>query len=80
MSLYEETWTQLKELLSEEDYESFYKYVEGLKDGSQEKDKWLVLNGDFSDKEKRAKTHQFFKDNVKLYETDTIVEGNSRKI
>ena len=34
MSLYEETWTQLKELLSAEDYESFYNYVEGLKDGS----------------------------------------------
>ena len=80
MSLYPETWTLLNELLSENDYTRFKDYVEGLKNGSVSKDKWLVLDEEFTEKERRAKVHTFFKEKVKLYETDTIVKGESRKI
>ena len=80
MSLYPETWDQLKELLSEEDYNSFRDYIEGLKNGSVAKDTWLVFKEEFTVKERRANVHSFFKEHVKLYETDTIVKGESRKI
>ena len=75
MSLYPETWTQLEELLSEGDYRKFREYVEGLKNGSNAKDMWLVLDEEFTVKERRTKVHTFFKESVKLYETDTICKG-----
>lgn len=80
MSLYPETWTELKELLSEGDYTKMHEYVEGLKNESVSKDTWLVLDEEFTVKERRAKVHAFFKESVKLYETDTIVKGESRRI
>ena len=80
MSLYPETWQKLQELLSEDDYKRFRDYVEGLKSGSVAKDTWLVLDEEFTEKERRAKVHTFFKESVKLYETDTIVKGESRRI
>lgn len=80
MSLYPETWTGLKELLTEGDYAKMVTYVEGLKNGSVSKDTWLVLDEEFTVKERRAKVHTFFKENVKLYEADTICKGESRKI
>ena len=80
MSLYPETWTKLQELLSESDYSKFHDYVEGLKSGSVTRDTWLVLEEEFTEKERRAKVHQFFKSDVKLYETDTVCKGESRKI
>ena len=39
-----------------------------------------MLTEEFSEKERRAKIHSFFKERVKLYETDTICQGQSRKI
>jgi len=80
MSLYPETWTQLEELLSPTDYTRMKDYVEGLKTGKVAKDTWLVLEEEFTEKERRAKVHSFFKESVKLYETDTICKGESRKI
>ena len=80
MSLYPETWTKLQELLSESDYSRFHEYVKGLKSGSVARDTWLVLEEEFTEKERRAKVHQFFKSDAKLYETDTICKGESRKI
>lgn len=53
----------------------------GIKDGIVEKESFFTFNEDFSGadmKEKRAKIHLFFKDKVKLYETDTVVEGDKR--
>ena len=70
----------MKELLTDADYTRFKDYVEGLKNGSVSKDKWLVLEEEFTEKERRAKIHTFFKESVKLYETDTICKGESRKI
>ena len=80
MSLYPETWTDIRELLSEADSQKFVDYVEALKNGDVAKDKWLVLDEEFTEKERRGKVHAFFKERVKLYETDTIVKGDSRKI
>ena len=80
MSLYPETWTNLEELLSEGDYRKFRDYVEGLKTGQVAKDTWLMLDEEFTVKERRAKVHTFFKESVKLYETDTVCKGESRKI
>jgi hypothetical protein len=80
MTLYDETWTKLEELLSAADYRTFKEFVGGLKDGSVPKDRWLVLEEEFNDKERRGAIHNFFKESVKLYETDTIVKGDSRKI
>ena len=73
MTIYPEVLEELSKLLDEEDYKSLVEYVEGLKNGSVAKDKWLVFTEEFSDKEKRAAIHTFFKEKVKLYETDTIV-------
>jgi len=80
MSLYPEVWTQLEQLLGADDYQKFRDFVEGLKNGTTSKDTWLVLDEEFTEKERRAKVHMFFKESVKLYETDTIVKGESRKI
>ena len=80
MSLYPETWTDLKEILSETDYTKFVNYVEGLKTGNVSKDTWLVFDEEFKEKERRASVHTFFKERVKLYEADTICKGESRKI
>ena len=80
MTIYPEVLEELSKLLGAEDYKSLVEYVEGLKNGSVEKDKWLVLTEEFTDKERRAAIHTFFKEKVKLYETDTIVQGQSRKI
>ena len=80
ISLYPETWTELEQLLSAEDYTKFKVYVDGLKAGTTSKDTWLVFEEEFTEKERRAKVHSFFKESVKLYETDTIVKGDSRKI
>ena len=80
MSLYPETWTELEELLTAEDCTRFKNYVDGLKTGSVAKDTWLVFEEEFTVKERRAKVHTFFKESVKLYETDTICKGESRKI
>ena len=57
MSLYPETWTKLEELLSESDFNRFREYVEGLKSGSVARDTWLVLEEEFTEKERRAKVH-----------------------
>ena len=70
----------MKELLSEGDYTKFHEYIEGLKSGSVSKDTWLVFDEEFTVKDRRAKVHSFFKESVKLYETDTIVKGESRRI
>ena len=75
MTIYPEVLEELSKLLCEEDYKSLVEYVEGLKNGSVAKDKWLVLTEEFTEKERRAKIHTFFKEKVKLYETDTIVQG-----
>jgi len=80
MSLYPETWTELGELLSEDDYAKFRDYIEGLKNGSTSKDTWLTLDEEFTEKPRRAKVHTFFKESVKLYETTTLINGESRKI
>ena len=40
----------------------------------------MVFDEEFTEKERRAKVHTFFKESVKLYEADTIVKGESRKI
>ena len=80
MSLYPETWDGLRELLSEGDYRKFQEYVEGLKNGSVSKDKWLVFDEEFTEKERRGKVHTYFKESVKLYETDTVCKGEIRKI
>ena len=78
--MYDETWEKLKDLLSEDDYNLFKAHVDGIKDGSVPRDKWLKLTEEFSEKTRRASIHAFFKESVKLYETDTICEGESRKI
>lgn len=54
--------------------------MQGLRDGTIEKDQMCVLDHEWTDKEKRAEIHNFFKQKAKLYETDTIVNGDSRKL
>ena len=73
MTLYPEVLEELSKLLNAEDYKSLVEYIDGLKNGSIAKDKWLVLTEEFSEKERRAAIHTFFKEKVKLYETDTIL-------
>ena len=39
-----------------------------------------MFDEEFTEKERRGKVHTFFKESVKLYETDTVCKGESRKI
>ncbi len=40
----------------------------------------MLFKGNYNDKEKRTKVHQFFKKFLKKYESDTLSEGQERKI
>jgi hypothetical protein len=56
--------------------------VAQLKSGEVAKDTFLTFEEDFglATKERRASIHQFFRESVKLYETDTVVDADRRLI
>lgn len=70
------------EILQGQDYEKFAEFVNKLKSGEVAKNDFLVFDEDFgkTTKERRAQIHQFFRESVKLYETDTLVDGDKRLI
>jgi hypothetical protein len=72
--------TKLKEIMGEEDSASFLKFTEELEAGTIENSTILEFAGDFSDKAKRSAVHAFFKSSLKKYESDTLSQGDSRKI
>ena len=71
---------KLKEILGDEDSASFLKFTKDLEAGTVENSTILEFVGDFSDKVKRTAVHQFFKSSLKKYESDTLSQGESRKI
>jgi hypothetical protein len=80
---YPEVMTKLEtEILQPADFEKFRDFVAKLKSGETAKDSFLIFDEDFglSTKERRAAIHQFFRESVKLYETDTVVDGDKRLI
>ena len=56
--------------------------MDKLKSGQEEKSALLCFREDYADKELRARIHLYFKENVKIYETDTQVDNknNTRMI
>ena len=70
------------EIFQPSDFEKFTDFVSKLKSGEISKDTFLNLDEDFglTTKERRAYIHQFFREQVKLYETDTVVAGDRRLI
>jgi tRNA pseudouridine13 synthase len=54
--------------------------MDKLRSGQEEKSALLCFRENYADKELRARIHMYFKNTVKLYETDTVVdhanEGN----
>jgi hypothetical protein len=62
------------EILQPADFMKFRDFIEKLKSGDVAKDTFLTFDEDFglSTKERRASIHQFFRESVKLYETDTV--------
>ena len=74
ITLSEDIIIKVKQLLTEEDCKGFLEYMDNLKNGIVEKKEMLVLKSNYSNKEVRAAIHMTFKNDVKLYETDTIVD------
>ena len=62
------------EILQPADFMKFRDFIEKLKSGDVAKDTFLTFDEDFGllTKERRASIHQFFRESVKLYETDTV--------
>ena len=62
------------EILQPADFMKFRDFIEKLKSGDVAKDTFLTFDEDFGllTKERRALIHQFFRESVKLYETDTV--------
>jgi hypothetical protein len=70
------------EIFQPSDFTKFVDFVSKIKSGELPKDTFLTLDEDFglTTKERRAFIHQFFREQVKLYETDTVVAGDRRLI
>ena len=70
------------EIFQPSDFTKFVDFVSKIKSGELPKDTFLTLDEDFglTTKERRAFIHQFFREKVKLYETDTVVAGDRRLI
>ena len=79
ITLSEEHLDTVRGLFTEGDYKLFLTFMEELKSGVQEKSAILCLEDNYADKDKRAKVHMFFKE-VKLYETDTVVDHANQMI
>ena len=65
---------KLSTMLQESDFIAFKSYISNLKSGSIELVTPLIFQQSFDEKDKRAEFHQFFKDKIPQYITDTIVE------
>ena len=82
-TLYPEVLIKLEsEILQPADFNKLQDFIAKLKSGDVAKDSFLIFDEDFGQqtKERRASIHQFFRESVKLYETDTVVEGDKRLI
>jgi hypothetical protein len=80
ITLEQEVLDEIKTLFHEADYERFLEFMDKLRSGQEEKSALLCFRENYADKDVRAKIHMYFKNTVKLYETDTVVdhanEGN----
>ena len=76
----EEIGEKLKALLGDADAAAFVEFTKDIEAGTIENSTILCFDGDFSEKQKRTEVHQFFKQWMKKYETDTLSLGETRRI
>ena len=56
--------------------EIFKDYAKGIESGERDKGSILIFDCDFSDKKKRTEVHQFIRENLPKFESDTLCEGD----
>ena len=79
VALEEEKAVELKKLMPEKEFKRFYEYLDGINDGSIEKTSLFTFDESIDDKNLRSAIHMLFK-TTPLFETDTLMEGDSRRI
>ena len=65
--------------MSAKEYKRFSEYLDGINDGSIEKASVFTFEESIEDKNLRSAIHMLFK-STPLFETDTLMEGDSRRI
>ena len=70
---------QLSKLLHPEDFSRLSQFLSDLKDGILDKTSTFTFDHSIDNKDQRSQVHQLFK-STNIYETDTLMEGTSRRI
>lgn len=70
---------ELKKLMGASDLTRFNEYLDSINDGSLEKSSVFTCDENIDDKGRRSAIHVLFKGTT-LFETDTLMEGDTRRI
>jgi hypothetical protein len=70
---------QLSKLISEKDLTRFKDYLQSINEGAIEKSTLFTFDESIEDKGIRSTVHLLFK-GTETFETDTLMEGDSRRI
>jgi hypothetical protein len=70
---------ELRKLISEKEFLRFKEYLEAINEGAQEKSSVFTFEDSIDDKNLRSAIHMLFK-STNVFETDTLMEGDSRRI
>ena len=76
----EEIVTALKGVVGEEDANSFLEFAQDIQNEKLENSTILVFKSAFTEKAKRTAVHMLFKRMLKMYESDTLEQGEARYI
>ena len=79
IALDEDKMNELKKLFREDDLTRFQEYLEGVNEGAIEKSSVFTCDENVEDKGRRSAIHVLFK-STPIFETDTLMEGDSRRI
>lgn len=79
LALEEAKLKEFQGLVSAKEYKRFSEYLDGINDGSIEKASVFTFEESIEDKNLRSAIHMLFK-STPLFETDTLMEGDSRRI
>jgi len=70
---------EFKKLVSAKEFAKFKEYLEAINDGALEKSSVFTFDDSIDDKNLRSAIHMLFK-STNVFETDTLMEGDSRRI
>jgi len=79
LALEEAKLKEFQGLVSAKEFKRFTDYLDGINDGSVEKSSLFTFEDSIEDKNLRSAIHMLFK-STPLFETDTLMEGESRRI